>query len=180
MYGSHTHARASSIFSHVVGRPRQRFPPPAPTHDRYLFVLPSRTTLLLRVAVPENSGALPGGRPAVNVTLFPTTRGATGGAGGDDDTPHAPPPEATGAGGAHHHQGRITLDPRSKPTSSSVLATSNGGVYMDSSAGAVTEKVEVEAGEYVAVVSSFSPQEADFVLTVYSSPALARVQRMVG
>eukprot|EP00752_Nemacystus_decipiens_P002304 g2180.t1 len=155
-------------------------------NPRYLFVLPSRTTLLLRVAVPENSAAPPGGRPAVNVTLFPTARGAGatgGGGGGDDDTPYGAPPEATagGPGGArNHHQGRITLDPRSKPTSTSVVATSNGGVYMDSSAGAVTETVDVEAGEYVAVVSSFEPQEAEFVLTVYSSPALARVQRMMG
>lgn len=138
--------------------------------NRYLLAVPSRTTLLLRVAVPENSGPLPGGRPAVNVTLFPTTRETTaaGGGGDDDDTPHGAPPP-----------GRITLDPRCKPTSASALASSNGGVYMDSSAGAVTKTVEVEAGEYVAVVSSFSPQEADFVVTIYSTPALARVQRMM-
>ncbi|CAN0237429.1 unnamed protein product, partial [Hapterophycus canaliculatus] len=60
------------------------------------------------------------------------------------------------------------LDPRCKPNSTLALASSNGGVYMDSSAGAVTETVELEPGEYVVVVSSFSPQEAEFVLTVYS------------
>ncbi|CAN0401081.1 unnamed protein product, partial [Scytosiphon promiscuus] len=60
------------------------------------------------------------------------------------------------------------LDPRCKPNSTLAVASSNGGVYMDSSAGAVTETVEVEAGEYIAVVSSFSPQEADFAMTIYS------------
>lgn len=98
------------------------------------------------------------------------------------DESGAAPENANNASDAHNQhatRGRIALNPRCTPNSALALASSNGGVYMDSSAGAVTETVEVEAGEYVAVVSTFSPQEADFVVTVYSTPALARVQRMM-
>ncbi|CAM9123398.1 unnamed protein product [Ectocarpus sp. 12 AP-2014] len=140
-------------------------------NPRYLFTVPSRTSILLRVVIPENAGPFPEGRPAVNITLFPSTR-----EGGGYGTPG--PPEDTG--GTHLGVGKISLNPKCQPTSNLAIASSNGGVYMDSSAGGVTESVEVEAGEYVAVVSSFRPQEADYEITIYTTPALARVQRIMG
>lgn len=73
---------------------------------------------------------------------------------------------------------QYTLDPRCKPTSSLALASSNKGIYIESSSGAATEAVEVDAGEYVALVSAFSPQEADFVLTIYSAPECGKVRRL--
>ncbi|CAN0179771.1 unnamed protein product [Ectocarpus sp. 6 AP-2014] len=140
-------------------------------NPRYLFTVPSRASILLRIVIPENAGPFPEGRPAVNITLFPTTR-----EGGSEST--AGPPEDTG--GMHRGVGRISLNPKCQPTSNLAIASSNGGVYLDSSAGAVTESVEVKAGEYVAVVSSFRPQEADYQITIYTTPALARVQRITG
>ncbi|CAM9123159.1 unnamed protein product [Laminaria digitata] len=134
-------------------------------NPRYVISATARTTLVLRVAVADSTGALPAGRPAVNVTLFPAT------------------PEVGDAGvvapEAGHGQGkRVTLDPRCRPTSSTALASSNKGTYLDSGGGSATELVQVEAGDYIAVVSAFSPQEADFVFTVYSAPAVAQVYRM--
>lgn len=120
--------------------------------------------MVLRVAVAEAAGASPAERPAVNVTLFPAVP-EVGDAG-------LVPPE-TG-----HAQGKLTLDPRCRPTSSTALASSNKGTYLDSGGGSATELVQVEPGDYIAVVSAFSPQEADFVFTVYSAPAVAQVYRM--
>lgn len=129
-------------------------------HFRYLLAVTTRARVVLRIAVPETAGPFPTGRPAVNVTLFPT---ATDGA--DQATTPA-------------QVDQITLDPRCKPTSSLALASSNKGVYIVSDSGAATEAVEVDPGEYVALVSAFSPQEADFVLTVYSAPACGKVRRL--
>lgn len=134
------------------------------TVTRYVIRPTSRTTMVLRVAVAEAAGASHAGRPAVNVTLFPAT------------------PEVGDAGLVSpengHAQGKLTLDPRCRPTSSTALASSNKGTYLDSGGGSATELVQVEPGDYIAVVSAFSPQEADFVFTVYSAPAVAQVYRM--
>lgn len=135
------------------------------TVTRYVINAISRTSIVLRLAVAEAAGASPAGRPAVNVTLFPAM------------------PEVGDAGlmspEAGHAQGKkITLDPRCRPTSSTAVASSNKGTYLDSGGGSATELVQVEPGDYIAVVSAFSPQEADFVFTVYSAPAVAQVYRM--
>lgn len=120
---------------------------------------------MLRVAVAESAGASPAVRPAVNVTLFLATPEV-----GDASVMS---PEAG------HAQGKkLTLDSRCRPTSSTALASSNKGTYLDSGGGSATELVQVEPGDYIAVVSAFSPQEADFVFTVYSTPAVAQVYRM--
>lgn len=120
---------------------------------------------MLRVAVAESTEASPAVRPAVNVTLFLATP-EVGDAG-------VVSPEA-----GHAQRKKLTLDPRCRPTSSTALASSNKGTYLDSGGGSATELVQVEPGDYIAVVSAFSPQEADFVFTVYSAPAVAQVYRM--
>lgn len=133
--------------------------------NRYVINATLTTNLVLRVAVADAAGASPAGRPAVNVTLYRAVPEV--GDGG------FVPAEA-----GHAQRKKLTLDPRCRPTSSNALATSNKGTYLDSGGGSATELVQVEAGEYVAVVSAFSPQEADFVFTVYSAPAVAQVYRM--
>eukprot|EP00904_Undaria_pinnatifida_P013645 jgi/Undpi1/9410/HiC_scaffold_27.g11867.m1 len=134
-------------------------------NPRYVINATLTTNLVLRVAVADAAGASPAGRPAVNVTLYRAVPEV--GDGG------SVPAEA-----GHAQRKKLTLDPRCRPTSSNALATSNKGTYLDSGGGSATELVQVEAGEYVAVVSAFSPQEADFVFTVYSAPAVAQVYRM--
>lgn len=126
------------------------------------------TSVLLRIAIPESAGPFPSGRPAVNVALFPL-----GMQGGGED------PSLRGVGGfGYPVGGGITLDPRCKPTSSFAVASSNSGVYMDAIGGAATGIAELDPGEFVAVASSFSPQEVNFVLTVFSSPGLQEVCRL--
>ncbi|CAB1115974.1 unnamed protein product [Ectocarpus sp. CCAP 1310/34] len=62
----------------------------------------------------------------------------------------AGPPEDTG--GMHlRGVGRISLNPKCQPTCNLAIASSNGG-----------------------------PQEADYEITIYTTPALARVQRIMG
>lgn len=102
----------------------------------------------------------------MNVSLYPTGEQAKDEGEASAEAESEPPVN------------RLALDPRCKPTSSLVLASSNSGVYMESSGGTATPLVELEAGEYIALVSTFSPQEADFVLTVYSAPAVAKVNHL--
>ena len=119
----------------------------------------------MRVAIPDNAGPFPSGRPALNVSLF-----RAGSEAGGEEAMGSPAPNVPGD--------TSVLNPRWKPTSSLAVASSNKGVYLDSSGGCVTDAVEIAAGDYVAIVSSYSPQEADYVLTVYSGPETAKVQRM--
>lgn len=113
----------------------------------------------------------------MNVTLYPTGIQHQGG-GANSSTPEGTE-EGDGTQTGHPIGGGITVDPRCKPTSPMAVASSSAGVYMESLGGAVSSVVQVEPGEYVAFVSSFSPQEADFLLTVFSAPALPDVQRLV-
>lgn len=105
----------------------------------------------------------------MNVTLFPTASEA-----GDKASSTG---EADGGAG-HPVRGGVSLDLQCRPNSDLALASSNAGVYMDAGGGAATNSVEIEPGEYIAVPSTFSPQEAAFVLTVYSAPPISEVKRV--
>lgn len=136
----------------------------------------TRTSIVLRISLPESTGKISTGRPAVNVTLYPTGLQQQQ-EGGDEDG--ASPSGGGGASVGHPVGGGIFVDPRCKPNSPLAVMSSSAGMYMDAASGAATGIVQVEAGEYLAIVCTFSPQEADFLLTVFSLPALLDVRRLV-
>lgn len=148
-----------TLFSHmlhmIVGLPH-----------RYLVSVGTRTSLLLRICIPETSGISPRERPAVNVTLFAAGVSSTG----QED------PQSTEGGLTPPN--RLALDPRCTPHSDLALASSCSGVYMNAGAGSATQLVTVDPGEYIALASAFSTQEADFVLTMYSAPAVPKLKRL--
>lgn len=135
--------------------------------------IPSRTSLLFRIALPERAGPFPSGRPAVNVTLYRSSAEAA--------TEESKPSTEGGEGADHRVEGgkgKGNLDLRCRPNSELAIASSNAGVYMESRGGATTARFEADPGEYVAVPSTFAPHETAFVLTLYSAPALPELERV--
>lgn len=132
---------------------------------RYVLSVTASTTILMRIAIPEKAGPFPSGRPAINVSLF-----AVSSEGGGDET--VPSPAAV----ASDSTTTLPLDPLWKPTSS--LASTNKGIYMDASGGVASTPVVLGAGKYVVIVSTYTPQEVDYALTVYSGPESVQLQRM--
>lgn len=120
----------------------------------------------MRIAIPEKAGPFPSGRPAINVSLF-----ALNSEGGGDETVPSPAGIAPGSTA-------VPLNPLWKPTSSLAIASSNKGIYMDASGGVASTPVVLGAGQYVAIVSTYTPQEVDYALTVYSGPESVQLQRM--
>ncbi|CAM9614233.1 unnamed protein product [Discosporangium mesarthrocarpum] len=145
-------------------------------NPRYGLTISNRTALLMRLALPENAGPFPSGRPALNVSVYRTS------------STHPPPSmggwglgrsNSAGSIGGGWSSGKLMdLDPRCKPTSSLAVATSNEAVYTDCLCGTATKKVDLDPGGYVVVVSTFQPLETSFLLTVYSSPRVDELYQL--
>lgn len=118
----------------------------------------------MRIAIPEKAGPFPSGRPAINASLF-----AVKSEGGGDETVPSPASVASDST-------TLPLDPLWKSTSG--LASSNKGIYTDASGGVASTPVVLGAGQYVVIVSTYTPQEADYALMVYSGPESVQLQRM--
>ncbi|CAM9363264.1 unnamed protein product [Choristocarpus tenellus] len=137
-------------------------------NPRYVLTFSRRTSILLRLALPDNAGPFQGDRPALNVSLFAASTAPSQGGWG----------LGSSASGGLGRVGVKDLDPRCKPTSSLALATSNGGVYTDCLCGAATGRVDLDAGSYVVVVSTFHPLAASFLLSIYCDPPVDELYQL--
>mmetsp|Transcript_10976 Transcript_10976/g.17984 ORF Transcript_10976/g.17984 Transcript_10976/m.17984 type:complete len:163 (+) Transcript_10976:3-491(+) len=68
----------------------------------------------------------------------------------------------------------------SLPPSASIgqaAATSNTGIYMNAPSGAVIEKRDLPAGQYLLIPSTFKPQNATFEIKLFTSQNVQVVQK---